>query len=459
MDQEKQHQSTSYQRQNHTTMSNATKTNSDEIPTAPSTTESLALGDASYVDEDWEGALTAYTTTLALLEDQHPTKTHDTLAKFRALSHRAAALAKLQRHQEALEDTVAADCCLSEGIAGLRPGETELCLRRQGLAAWELELWREALLAFQKAQQLAQLNHSRQGFPYADWIQRCEEKLILSTKSLVEPAPVPSVDVVVDVDAPSSSSSLASSSLKRKPSDISAPKYQYYQNDKIMTISILEAGVSESDLTVQYDTDHLIVQLRKSRGGYTKEFTVVKGPLHAEIVPNQCKVTLRDEKVLIKLRKKEPGEWYELFGKEKKTTKSISSTTEKKASNPSNVKESETATASSVPAADVGSAQRARPYASERNWDSIEKQIAEEEEKEKPQGDDAMNKLFQQLYANADPDTRRAMIKSYQTSGGTVLSTNWDEVQKTDYEKERTAPDGVEWKNWEGEKLPMKKED
>ena len=28
----------------------------------------------------------------------------------------------------------------------------------------------------------------------------------------------------------------------------------------------------------------------------------------------------------------------------------------------------------------------------------------------------------------ADEDTRRAMVKSYQTSGGTVLSTNWDEV-------------------------------
>ena len=32
-----------------------------------------------------------------------------------------------------------------------------------------------------------------------------------------------------------------------------------------------------------------------------------------------------------------------------------------------------------------------------------------------------------------------------QTSGGTVLSTNWGEVSEKDYEKERVAPDGYKW--------------
>lgn len=45
-------------------------------------------------------------------------------------------------------------------------------------------------------------------------------------------------------------------------------------------------------------------------------------------------------------------------------------------------------------------------------------------------GGDPVDAFFKKLYANADPDTRRAMIKSYTESQGTALSTNWTEVKK-----------------------------
>ena len=69
-----------------------------------------------------------------------------------------------------------------------------------------------------------------------------------------------------------------------------------------------------------------------------------------------------------------------------------------------------------------------------KDWGKLDKEIEKDLAKEKPEGDGALNALFKQIYERSDEDTRRAMIKSYQTSGGTVLSTNWDEVARKDYE-------------------------
>ena len=68
-----------------------------------------------------------------------------------------------------------------------------------------------------------------------------------------------------------------------------------------------------------------------------------------------------------------------------------------------------------------------------KDWDNIDKEIGREMDKEDAKGSEAMMKLFKQIYERGDPETQRAMAKSFQTSGGTVLSTNWGEVK----EKER----------------------
>ena len=79
-----------------------------------------------------------------------------------------------------------------------------------------------------------------------------------------------------------------------------------------------------------------------------------------------------------------------------------------------------------------------------KNWNKLEKDFSKELHKDKnndEQNEDGLNDLFQQIYQGADEETRRAMIKSYQTSNGTVLSTNWDEVKEKDYEgKDYVAP-------------------
>jgi len=64
---------------------------------------------------------------------------------------------------------------------------------------------------------------------------------------------------------------------------------------------------------------------------------------------------------------------------------------------------------------------------------------------EEDSGDPA-HAFFKQLYAGASDDTKRAMMKSYQESGGTALSTNWKEVSQKRVEV--TPPDGMVEKKW-----------
>lgn len=74
-----------------------------------------------------------------------------------------------------------------------------------------------------------------------------------------------------------------------------------------------------------------------------------------------------------------------------------------------------------------------------KDWGSLKV-----EEEEKPEGEEALNKLFQNIYGNGSDEQRRAMIKSFTESGGTVLSTNWDDIGKKKVEPQ--PPKGMEAK-------------
>ena len=220
----------------------------------------------------------------------------------------------------------------------------------------------------------------------------------------------------------------------------SAPKYQYYQDSVWMKIQILEPKLSAETCSVSITEESLTVNVIKNGTTYT----VIHGDLCEKVLVDRCRTLYKDDKVTLKLKKVEEGEWHSLLDdkKKKKPAPKMEVT--------DNEKKQEVATKpKSMP----------RPYASEKDWEAIDRDLKQQEENEKPEGEEALNALFKQIYANADEDTRRAMVKSMQTSGGTVLSTNWNEVKQADYEKERVAPKGMEWKNYEGDKLKMKEDD
>ncbi|EAT32718.1 AAEL015061-PA [Aedes aegypti] len=82
----------------------------------------------------------------------------------------------------------------------------------------------------------------------------------------------------------------------------------------------------------------------------------------------------------------------------------------------------------------------------QHDWDKLSKEIEQQEAEDKPEGEAAVQDLFRKIYADANEDTKKAMMKSFYESGGTVLSTNWSEVGAKTVDVK--PPDGCEFKKW-----------
>lgn len=227
-------------------------------------------------------------------------------------------------------------------------------------------------------------------------------------------------------------------------------RYDWYQTSDIVTVTLLAKGVSEKQATVHIGSTSVEMTFPLSTGS---DYDFTLDPLYSSIDPDASSFKIMPTKVEFRLKKATPGsKWASIEGQ------AASAST----SQPEDGSKEETPI--TKPAAS-GPAYPTSSKSGPKNWDKLaddltakkKKQEGEKEGEGEVEDDgpvldddeegDPVNGFFKKLFKNADPDTKRAMMKSYQESNGTALSTNWAEVGKG--KVETTPPDGMEAKKWD----------
>lgn len=167
--------------------------------------------------------------------------------------------------------------------------------------------------------------------------------------------------------------------------------YSWYQTDKHVGLEWDQK--IESKEVIQHVFDVKKVSIKFPIQGSSKPYELTLD-LWDEIKPETARIILSLTKLEIKFEKKNQNKNWVRLESEDKPKKIMVQEIEKAPSYPTSSK-----------------------Y--KKDWNKIDRDL--EEELSKENDEDALNKVFKEIYKNADENTRRAMIKSFQTSGGTVL--------------------------------------
>ncbi|OJI88298.1 hypothetical protein ASPTUDRAFT_135651 [Aspergillus tubingensis CBS 134.48] len=221
-------------------------------------------------------------------------------------------------------------------------------------------------------------------------------------------------------------------------------RHEWYQSGETVVVTLYVKGVPKDKVAIELKEDSTSLQFPLPSGA---EYDFTLDPLFAPIDPSTSKVSVFSTKIEISLRKKSPGQkWSALESSTGVTPQPVTTT----------ITPTTTTTAQVKPQAQGPSYPTSSRHGA-KDWDKLASSLTQKSKKDKPKnkdatkaegkgededdeasdaesinsdfgGGDAVDGFFKKLYANADPDTRRAMVKSYVESQGTSLSTNWDEV-------------------------------
>lgn len=202
------------------------------------------------------------------------------------------------------------------------------------------------------------------------------------------------------------------------PKDI---RQDWFQSNETVTVTLYVKNLPNDDsLKIKYNKNSISLEFPTST---SSEFQYEIGPLFQDIIPDKSTHRVFSTKLELYLAKATQSKWSKLEREEDEeiqlSTPSVTNSSEIKSSGlpyPNSAKNA-------------------------KDWSKLDFEDDDEEEEGKGE-----NAFFEQLYKNADDDTKRAMLKSFTESNGTALSTNWDEVSKK--KVETSPPDGLEAKKW-----------
>jgi SGS domain/CS domain len=236
---------------------------------------------------------------------------------------------------------------------------------------------------------------------------------------------------------------------------LSKIRHEWFQNSHNITVTLYAKGVPKDRAEIEINDNSIFVS-SPHPSNPASTFTFTLDPLFGLIDVAASRASIMSTKIELTLRKKVPGQkWNSLEGSAplKQVTHDpqdpvakaavLSSLTDSASQKPAETTPSYPTSSRSGPknwdklASDLTAKKKSSRKHKEKEKDKTDKaegaesdQEHENDDVDSDYGGDPVDGFFKKLYAGADDDTRRAMMKSYQESGGTALSTDWKDVGK-----------------------------